>query len=161
MKKWSKRPTIAIIGLVVAVFAGPAASADSETVCPLGSTGPCATVTPSETTGDGDCDASNGSGSVTHKVEANTGSYPVGNSSVVVENSCNSDTYDWTNVFVTVYTPLSSYPSGWVGFGWIENSAGYCWAGAWTGGRVVPSAYQDLSPVLCEVVGGPPTLPPV
>lgn len=141
--------------LATAVMIVPPASADATTVCPLG-TPPCASVETGTTTGDGDCDQSNGSGSRYHGVNAWTGTFPVGNSSVRAENAC-TPAEDYFVVDVTSYTPLYPYPTKWVGFYWGLNER-WCFSALYTGGRAPPNTYQDTSAVTCAV-GGPPTLP--
>lgn len=146
--------------LATALFLVPSASADPTTVCPLETAPPCASVTPSATTGDGDCDSSNGAGSVNHQVDAWTGAYPVGNSSAQALNQCGAYA-GYTAAYVTVYTPADRYPTKWVGFYWIQHAGG-CYAGVYTGGRgggiAGQNVFQDLGPVVCPL-GAPPTLP--
>lgn len=143
------------LGFLATVLAAPAVSADTTTVCALDPVPPCAQITHGSATGDGDCDESNGAGTVAHGVQLWTGPYPAGNSSVRVQNECGSE--DYAVADLTVYTPLSFYPTKWVGVYWAEHSAG-CFAVAYTGGRYGPNTYQDLS-VICTVLGGPPILP--
>jgi hypothetical protein len=153
------------LGFVATTFAVPAATADTQTICPTDTpSGPCVRIDPSSSAGDGDCDDSNGAGAVSHTADAWTGTYPAGNSTLEVENQCNEPyggpyASDWTGAHVTLYTPLDRYPTKWVGIYWGNNWQGDCVAGAFTGGRWGPNVYQDLSPVICSVSHEPPTLP--
>lgn len=132
------------------------ASADTTYECALDPAPPCVRVIHGQTTGDGDCDASNGAGSNYHSVDVWTGANPAGNQSVSVVNQCGS--YRQFSVFVTYLPPLSRF-ANWVAFAWYDGGT-WCFAGAWTAGRGDPlGLYQDLGPVLCEVDGGPPMLP--
>lgn len=158
-------PIILTLGLATILVAIPHASAEPHAVCPTDApSGPCVRIDPSSSAGDGDCDDANGAGSVSHTADAWTGSYPVGNSTLELENQCNEPfggpyASDWLGVHVVVYTPVDRYPTKWVGVYWGNNWQGDCVAGAFTGGRWGPNVFQDLSPVLCVVSDGPPTLP--
>lgn len=145
---------------VMLLFALPAASADTTYECALDPAPPCVRVVHGDTTGDGDCDAANGAGTYTNEANVWTGANPLGNSSVRVQNSCTTSESGgerWAAVLVDLYTPLSGYPTKWVGFYWGENAV-HCFAPAYSGGRYGPNVYEDLGPAVCEL-GGPPVLP--
>ena len=150
------RSYILSIGMLAATFSMVAvASADSTYVCALDPAPPCVRVVHGETTGDGDCDASNGAGSNRHTVNAWTGSNPAGNQSVSAANSCGS--YNELRADATYILPAHAFYH-WASVAWYDGGT-WCFAAAWTGGRgnYVPVT-QDLGPVLCEV-DGPPMLP--
>lgn len=144
------------IASLAAVFSSlGAANADSTYACALDPAPPCVRVIHGQTTGDGDCDASNGAGSSHHSVTAWTGANPAGNQSVTVVNECGS--YSVLRADVTYILPQHVFYH-WATFAWYDGGS-WCFAAAWTGGRgnLVPLV-QDLSPVFCQV-DGPPMLP--
>lgn len=141
---------------VTLLFALPAASADTTYECALDPAPPCARVTHAETTGDGDCDASNGAGSRRSSVDVWTGANPAGNQSVSVVNEC--DGYSRLTVDVLYLMPGARYDN-WVWIGWYHFGGTSCYAWIDHGGHGNLARFsQDLGPVLCQA-GAPPTLP--